>query len=216
MPTSITKSQVDALADGFISNALSTEGKEALQPRNTLSVLYQLAGGLVDMAQKNLARSGKVATGSLSESIKVLNPEVVGKTIKIDIELLSYYKFIDAGVKGTKSGSSSKGYSYKDKMPPVNIIRKWLIKEGLAGEVDRKYKKLKLDTKVASRRDTFRKSITETSNSVAFAMARSIKMKGLKRTNFFSKAVASTERKAKQQLAAGFKIDIINAIPTKI
>lgn len=215
MATSISKSQAEALAEGFFDGLGGS--KDGIKPKKSLAALYQLAGGLVVDAQKNLDSSNRTATGALHSSIKVLDPRVVnGVKVVVDIELLDYYRFVDAGVKGTQSGSSSKGYAYTTKMPPVNVIRKWLIKEGIKGRQDKKYKNLKLDSKAASRRDTFRKSITETSRSVAFAIARSIQKKGLKRTNFFSKAIRTTEAKADKELSKGFKIDIINSLPSKL
>jgi hypothetical protein len=208
MAKSITQAQAEALAEGFFDDIGSE--KEGLRPRKTLAKLYQLAGGLVDEAQKNLNASDRIASGALSDSIKVLDPRVVnGVNIVIDIQALFYYKFIDAGVRGTKSGSSSKGYSYKNKMPPVSVIKKWLIKEGIKGKRDKKYRGI-------SRRDDFRKSISDTSRSTAYAIAMSIKQKGLKRTNFFVKAVSKTKAVAKEELSKSFKIDIINSIPKKI
>jgi hypothetical protein len=207
MATSISSQQNKLLSTGFL-DTLETS-KEGLQPKESLAALYRLAGGLVVTAQKNLNRADRVASGELSDSIKVLDPRVVnGTRIIVDIEALSYYIFIDAGVKGTKSGSSREGFKYTNKMPPVNIIRKWLIKEGIKGRADKKYK--------LGGRDTFRKSITETSNSVAFAIAKNIQKKGLKQTNFFAKAITATDKKVAQELAKGFRIDIINSIPDNI
>lgn len=207
MATSISKAQAKALADGFLDGIGGS--RDELKPKETLSEIIVLAGELVTQVQKNLIAADRIATGALSESFKVLNPELSGRDIRVDVEALHYYQFIDAGVRGTKSGTSAKGYSYKNKMPPVNTIRKWLIREGL-----------KARTNVGGRpitgREARRKSISETSNTIAFIIARSIKQKGLKRTNFFTKAVRKIRSKAKGQLAKGFKIDIINAIPKKL
>lgn len=211
MATSISKSQAQALASGFDFGGSS---REELQPRETLSVLYQLAGGLVEAAQRNLNSSDRVSSGKGASSIKVLNPEIVGRSIRIDIEMLYYLQFIDAGVKGTRGGSSSQGYSFRDKQPPMNVIRKWILREGLKHRVD------KHDiTKREKRRRVFHKTITGTEQSVkslAFIIARAIKIKGLKRTNFMFKAIQSARRDAKAQLAAGLKVDVINAIPKKL
>lgn len=204
MATSISKAQAEALAVGFL-NTFGTD-RTGLRVEKTLSELIILAGGLVIDAQNNLNKADRVATGALSASMKVLNPESVAGKIQVDVEMLEYYKFIDAGVKGTKSGHSSKGYSYKDKYPPVNELRKWIIREGLKA-------KTPVGGKPITKREKRRSGITETSNKVAFLIARSIFWHGLKRTNFFVKALTKTKAKSKEVFAKAFKIDIINAIP---
>lgn len=208
MATSITKSQADLLASDMLDSFGSS--KDELQPKGSLSVLFQLAGGLVDEAQKNLARADRVASGALSQSIKIIDPYKKGKTIHVDIEALFYYQFIDAGVRGTKGGNGL--YKFKNDFPSkkmVTAFRKWLIKEGIKGGVDKKYRGI-------SKRDDFRKSITETSQAVAYAMARSTKQHGLKRTNFMAKAIAKIDKRAEKELGAAFKIDVINSLPAKL
>lgn len=211
MATSISKSQADALAEGFDFGGSS---KDELQPKNSLSALYQLAGGLAEQAAINLEKSNRISSGALVSSIKVLNPEIIGKRIQVDIQLLDYYKFIDAGVRGTKSGSSSAGYAYKDKMPPVNVIRKWILREGLKHRVDR-HNITKRERHRARLHNTIQSQETSV-KSVAFAIAKSIQQKGLKRTNFFSKAVSAARVKANKELGAAFKIDVISSLPKTI
>lgn len=208
MATSISSAQASALADGFFDSLGSS--KDELKPKESLSALYQLAGGLVSDAQRNLISSDRIASGKLADSFKVLNPEQLGKNIVIDIEALYYYQFIDGGVKGTRGGSGK--FSFKNNFVGRKMqeaIRKWLIKEGLKARTTKKYKAISI-------REAKRKSITETSRSVAFAISKYIKQKGLKRTNFFAKALTSTKDKAAKELSKGFKIDIINSLPKKL
>lgn len=204
MAKSISRAQAEALADGFFDTLGSA--KDGIAAEKTLGSIIMLAGDLVTQAQENLNKADRVATGALSNSLKVLNPEMAAGVIRVDVEALDYYKFIDAGVKGTKGGQSAKGYSYKDKMPPVNVIRKWVIREKL------KYR-TPTGGKPISKREKKRSGITDTSQRTAFIIARAIFTKGLKRTNFFTKAVNSTKAKARDSLSKAFKIDIINAIP---
>lgn len=204
MATSISQAQARALADGFFDTLGSA--RQGLRAENTLSELIMLAGGLVEDAQNNLNKSDRVATGALSESLKVLNPEMVSGKIQVDVEVLSYYKFVDAGVAGNKSGASAKGYRFKDKMPPIFEIRKWIIREGLKAKTN-------VGGKPITSREARRKSITETSNRTAFIIARGIQQHGLKRTNFFAKAVSKTRAKSREVFGKAFKLDIINAIP---
>ncbi|MGN6416112.1 MAG: hypothetical protein ACTHMC_01380 [Pseudobacter sp.] len=206
MAKSISTAQAEALAEGFFDGLGSDE---EFQPIETASTLIQLAGDLVGTAQENLNKVDRVSSGALSESIKILNPEVVKETIRVDIQALDYYRFVDQGVKGTRGGSGK--YSFKNERVGkrmLTALRKWVIKENLKARTTRKYKAI-------SKREAKRKRITETSNSIAYAIGKSIKRKGLKRTMFFTDAVISTQNKLKD-LAAPFKIDILNTLPKKL
>ena len=204
MATSISKAQGQALADGFFDTLGSS--KDELRANNSLGELIVLAGGLVTNAQANLNKSDRVATGALSESLKVLNPEKVGTLIQVDVEAFYYFKFVDAGVAGNKSGSSTKGYRFKDKMPPISAIRKWVIREGLKAKTN-------VGGRPITKREARRKSITDTSNQTAFIISKGIQIYGLKTTNFFVKAVRSTQSKSRQVFGKAFKLDIINSLP---
>lgn len=207
MATSISKSQAKALADGFLDTIGSKDG---LVPAESLSAIVQIAGTLVDEAQRNLNIRDKVASGALSESMKLRNPEAVGKSVRIDVEALYYYKFLNEGVKGTKGGSGK--YAFKNNSvgkKMMTSIRKWVIREGLKA-------KTRTGGAAITKREGKRRSITETSNSVAYGISMAVKLKGIKRTNFFTDAVKTTQGQAKDQLAKALKIDIINSIPPKI
>lgn len=209
MPSSISSEQAKALAEGFFNDI--GESKDGLQPKNSLAALYRVAGTLVDEAVNNLNKSDRVATGALSSSLKVRDPRVVnGVNVIVDVEALFYYKFIDKGVKGTNGGIGE--YSFKYDMPGkkmTNAIRKWIKSEGVKAKTTKKYKAI-------SKREAKRKKITDKTASMAFAIARKIKQKGLKRTNFFSEALKTTKVIAKQELTKGFRIDIINSLPKKL
>lgn len=208
MATSISKAQADALAKGFFDNIGGS--KDGLQPKETLSKLYQLAGVLVDRAQANLARTDRVASGALSNSLKVLNPEHVGKLVRIDISALYYYKFIDQGVKGLSGGTGKYSFKYPGVSKKMrDSIRKWVIREGLKAKTN-------VGGPSITNREAKRKSITETSNQVAYAIAAAVKQRGIKRNLFFSDAVADTRRGIDHFLGGALKIDIINSIPKKL
>lgn len=208
---SISKSQADALSKGFFDNIGS---KEDLKPESSLSALYQLAGGLVDQAQRNLNKVDRVASGSLSDSIKVLNPETVGNSVRIDIIANFYYKFIDEGVRGLGGGNGNGRYSFKNRFVGKKMlfaIRKWLIREGLKSRTHTGGKPI---SKRESKRE--KRKGSDTSNSTAYAIATAVKYKGLKKTQFFTSAVNYTQAQAKTELAKALKIDIINVIPKKL
>lgn len=207
MATSITQAQADALAAGFFDNLGS---KEELIPFHSLSALYQVAGILLETAQSNLNRVDRNSSGALSQSLKILSPELVGKSIRMDIEAAFYYKFVNLGVKGTKQGNGR--YAFRNNYVSVKMmlaIRKWIIKEGLKAITNKKYSGI-------TNREIKRKSIKDTSTRTAFAIARSIKMHGLRPTNFFTDAVITAQGAAKQLLGAGLKLDVINTLPKKL
>lgn len=207
MATSISKAQAKLLSTGLLD---SLGSKEDFKPRNSLTALFEVAGFLVEEAQKNLNKADKVSSGALSESITILDPERKGKIIVIDVELLYYYIFIDLGVKGTKKGAGR--FSFKNDFPGkkmVKAIHKWLKKEGLKAKTN-------VGGKPITKREARRKSITDTSKSTAYAIARAVKQKGIKKTLFWTNAVAKTERKADDLLGEAFIIDVLDAIPSKL
>jgi hypothetical protein len=207
MATSISKAQAKLLADNFLD---SIGSKEDFKPKNSLSALFEVAGFLIETAQKNLNKADRVSSGALSESMKVLNPERRGKIIVIDIELLYYYIFHDLGVRGTKKGSGK--FAFKNDFPSkkmVKSIQRWLRKEGLKAKTD-------VGGKPITKREAKRKSISDATKGAAYAIARSVKQKGIKKTLFWTNAIKATERKAEQELGDAFVVDVLDAIPSKL
>lgn len=218
MATSISKAQAEAIASGFFNESISEEKvsdhfkrtKKGLVPKHAFSKLIEMAGFLAGDAQENLVKSDRVASGSLSESIKVINPKVInGVVMSVSIEALEYWAYVDGGVKGTKSGSGV--FAFKNNFvgkKMFNSIKDWVIEEGIKGKTD-KYTGI-------SKRDDFRKTISDPTDGLAWAIAKNIKKKGLKRTNFFANAVKDTRAKVKRELGKAFAIDIIQSLPKKL
>lgn len=199
---SISKSQALLLADGLLDDLGSD--KEGLQPRDTLSELILLAGELVEDAQERLKKDNSNASGHLSESIAILDPVQSGNTVKLDIEMNFYGKFINKGVAGTKSGSGL--YKFKYDKPSKKMVE--AIKEGIKSA---KKKTLNVNPKkTISKNEQKNVSISEIGS--AYAAARSIVQKGIKATGFMDLAIDNTEKKVKDRLGAALKIDIINAL----
>lgn len=202
---SIPKSQALALADGFIENIGSNE---SFAPRNTISEVFLIAGELVEDAQKNLDTLGKVSSGKLSSSIAAVNPAQSGSVVSMDIEMEKYGQFVSKGVKGTQSGSSTAGYSFKNlsvSKSMIESIQIWVKRSSL------QTRKVKTST---TKLETKRKAISalNLSRSVAYAVSVSIKKKGIQPSGFFDKAVQSAEDKYADRLGAALKIDIITSL----
>lgn len=206
---SIGEAQKKLLATDFLDSLGSSNELSDLEIDASLAALYELAGYLVKTAGDELNAKGNVASGALMDSIKVLDPKYKGKSVTLDIEALKYYQFLNKGVKGTQKGSGK--FAFKNNKVSTAMmfsIRKWLIREGIKARTN--------TGKAITKKEAKRKSITETSNKVAYAIAVSIKKKGIKKTGFMDKAIKATSSRVQAELGKAFKIDIINSLPTKI
>jgi hypothetical protein len=202
---SISKVQAAALADGFLDN-LGDDNKDELQPRETFTELILLVGEMVETMQHNLVSSKSISSGNLSASILASNPRQVGTRVECDILMNFYGLFVNAGVKGLKSGSSTKGYSFRSEYPSINMLKSlksWVGHAQRSTPTVRKYKSI-------SGHETKQRSISETSS--LFALGRSIKQKGIKPTGFLDKAVITTANKIHDRLGAALKVDILNSL----
>lgn len=202
---SIGKAQAEALADGFI-DSIGSGSKDDLRPRKTFTEFFLMAGELAQDAVKNLNSQKKNSSGALSESITIDEPTQKGKTVSIDISMLFYGKFVNSGVKGTRSGSSTAGYQFRNEFPSENMVKAiedWIGRAKLSTRSVKKYKGY-------GSHEIKNKKIAEL--EVAYAVAKSVKIQGLKPTGFMDKAILKTQGKIKDRLGAALKIDIINSI----
>lgn len=203
MAQTITQAQKSALSSGFLNSLGSNPEFSDLPIDESVQALYELAGYLIEEANKNLDKNGNVSSGALASSHKVVNPQFVGGNIQMDIEALAYYAFINKGVRGTKSGNGL--YSFKTDYPSkkmVDEIRAWMKRAGIS---------TRNIQKSVSKLESKRKSISKADS--AYAMARSIKMKGIKPTGYFDKAVKSAQSRAKETLGQALVVDVINSLP---
>lgn len=201
---SIAKAQAAALAEGFLDSLGSD--KDGLRPRESFTEIILLAGEMIESCQQNLNDSNSNASGKLSTSLTANEPVMVGKALQVDIMMSFHGAFVNSGVKGTKSGSSTAGYSFKFDKPSqkmVNAIAEWQK----AGKVSTSNTNAK---KSISRNEKKNASIAAMGS--AYAIARSIVQKGIKPTGFLDKAVKTTEQKVADRLGAALKIDVLNSL----
>lgn len=211
MAKSISQAQADALASGFF-DSLGTDKSEEFTPRKTLGKFILIAGKIIERANENLNKSDRVSSGALIDSHKITDPVKTSKEFRIDITALYYYKFIDMGVKGFVSKTINSPYSFKNlyvggKM--LKNLQKWLRKEGLKAKTN-------VGGKPISSREKRRSKITDKTKSTAYAIGRSVKAKGLKRTNYFSNALKYGNKLVKDELGKSLKVDVIESIPKKL
>lgn len=182
---------------------------DALPTDNVQATLLRMAESVVVKAQANLNRSGATATGDLESSLHYEDVKFEGTKMFVNVLILDRYKFTEHGVNGLENSVGSP-YSFKTKKPSIgmkNSIKSWLRQRGKRAM---KYKAISR-TERKDQGIKRMKAKADSQDGLAWAVATSIKKKGIKPTKFFSKAVKVTEKEFKKEIAAGFKLDIINA-----
>lgn len=180
------------------------------------TALYNIAVEFITAAADNLNEADRIASGGLLESIKPSEIVVLGKKMTININVLDYYKFIDKGVKGWRSGEpgdspyafkAPAGKSGKKSSEMVTAIKKWLIKEGLKSNSTSKNPK-----NAISARESRRQKITDTATSTAIMIAGMVRSKGLNKTNFWTDAEATASKYAQKEFETALTISVINSL----
>ena len=142
-----------------------------MKTKHTKKVFELFAEKTIQTARGILNAQGKNTSGNLQDSL--------GYFLKLQdgiVELrflgAEYANLIDKGVKGSKSSANApqSPYQYTNKQPPASAIDKWVVRKGLKAARNDKGQFIK------------RKSLV-------FAIARSIKLYGIKPSNFFSDAI---------------------------
>ena len=184
---------------------------------NTVEAMLGLyAMEFIGKAQKNLKQANKISTGGLSESMRFESTEMPGG-LSLKIFVNDYYKFVDEGVQGAgpKSKNRTSPYKYRDKMPPIVEIMKWMRTNVNAAAIDDQRTKLsKLQKKRKRLKETVKRA--DSIRKVAFMFAKSIQMKGFKKTGFWSRAFDESFKdfgpKMAEAMGADIRIDLRNMI----
>ncbi len=197
---SISKSQAQAIADGFLDDIGSTE---EFVPRETFSELILLAADLAEEMTNNLNRDNSNASGKLSSSIAVTEPEEQGSTFKADVEMNFYGDFVNSGVKGTKSGQGK--YRFKSSFPSTNMVK------ALAANINRAKRSTRnTSNRTVSQNETKNRNLSNIQK--AYGAGRNIKMYGIKATGFVDRAVAKIAAEVEDRFGKALEIDIINSL----
>jgi hypothetical protein len=201
---SISKQQAAALAEGFLDNIGSDRNE--FQPKNTYTEVFLLVGELIDTAQTNLNKANRTASGALSESIVGDDPVKNAGVLRVDVLMNFYGAFVNKGVKGTRSGRSTAGYSFKNEVVSRSMydeIKNWIETARIKIRSVKKYKGY-------GKHEIKQKTIAQ--YDATYAVARSIKQHGLKPTGFMDDAVAKTKDKMARRLGAALEADIIDGL----
>jgi hypothetical protein len=159
--------------------------------------------------EKFLKQFGKTVMERAKEDLyDAKGDTALGKSIRFEVVptdkgfstrfyMLDYGTYLDKGVSGneekrsyinTKGQTVSSPYSYTTKQPPTSILEVWIKKKGLEG--------------------------TKGNKSFAFAIAKTIKKKGIKSLSFFQAPLGEEYEKLKEGLLTELKEDIETYITT--
>lgn len=160
---------------------------------NVQKLLDEFKSDVIREAKKNLSKHS--SSGKLKNSLRGYVKESKN-SIQISFEMEEYGFYQDRGVQGKKSGKSLDGYKYTNKMPPPKALDKWIVRKGFNKEIrDKKGRFIK------------RKSLQ-------FLIARSIYMKGIKPTLFFTKPFEKYYKNLPKELEEKYGLDMINLFDT--
>ena len=161
-----------------------------MQLKETQKALNAFGKYVVQQSRSNLTKGKKNSSKRLYDSIdyEVLNG---AKAVSVVFRMEDYGKYQDLGVSGVKKKYNTP-YSYTTKMPPTRVFSDWVVRKGLEGIRDDKGRFIK------------RKSLQ-------YLIARSVYMKGIKPSLFFTKPFEKAFERLPQELQEKFGIDLQNA-----
>ena len=161
-----------------------------MQLKETQKALNAFGKYVVQQSRSNLTKGKKNVSKRLYDSIdyEVLDG---AKAVSVVFRMEDYGKYQDLGVSGVKKKYNTP-YSYTTKMPPTRVFSDWVVRKGLEGIRDDKGRFIK------------RKSLQ-------YIIARSVYMKGIKPSLFFTKPFEKAFERLPQELQEKFGIDLQNA-----
>ena len=185
-------SYLDSIGADIAQFQAATAGLKGLEYYLVLS-----AANFVLRVQENLNRQGKVDTGGLLNNLEQSAVNTEGNKLSIEVGYRAdspqakYYDFVNKGVKGVKSNNPNSPYSFKNSYPSkamVLNIAKWLRRNASIG---RREDKRGIITAGQRKRKSLSKMVDENKRfkSFAYAVAKSIKNKGIKKSGFFDDAI---------------------------
>jgi len=195
---SITDEQLAALTEPILADAKSNR-KDYYDARELPALerlLVVAAAQFIQDVQDNLDRQGKVSTGTLSGQIKTGKVIKEGQTYSISMgypegsDAAKYYDFVNKGVKGLKSGEPSNSpYRFRKLSAPkvmVDAIYGWLRQNNISARTEDQPRGL---SRLQIKREGLRE--LDPQRSLAYAIARNIKKRGLPYSGYFDKAITS-------------------------
>lgn len=209
----ISKSQAEAIADGFLDQLGESKGDFKMITDFPVieQILIELAASFILEVQKNIQRDrlgkSRVSTGAMFDDLSSGELQKTGDAYSISMGFTPgqppafYYDFINKGVSGIVRGVPGSPYKFKSKYPGrkmVDAIKKWI--DANRRDIDLKEQPnlrksrggVSGGTLASARAAQVKRrklSELEIKNSVAFAIATNIKKFGIQRSGFFDDAI---------------------------
>jgi len=167
-----------------------------MELKRTQEALNRFAKDVVNSAREKAPSSNGSLKNSISSDV-VVNPN----SFSISFFMLPYGEFQDRGVDGKKVKYGAKGYDdrplrYTDKMPPPSKLDKWIVKKGIAPR--------------NSKGQFTGRSINTVGfqKSISFLIARSIYMKGIKPSLFFTTPFEKAFKTLPEEIVEKYALDL--------
>ena len=172
---------------------------------------------LIDGFRLELERAYPLSSGLTAATIDEGNATPITITsngYKVTIVMPSYYEYLDEGVSGAKYNTGRSRFKYTNKMPPISVIRKFMLNRGINSWDEIKSKNPGRTYK--NTRSGKKQSAEEIRNSIAFVIAKSIYNKGTEGSNFYTnvindKSILAFEEKLKARFA-NYVIDVVKVV----
>lgn len=166
---------------------------------NVQKLLDEFKSDVIREAKKNLSKHS--SSGKLKNSLRGYVKESKN-SIQISFEMEEYGFYQDKGVRGVDGKIRNTPYRYTQRggrgslkgMPPPKAFDKWAVRKGIAP------------------RDKEGKFLSR--KSLQFMLARSVFMKGIKPTLFFTKPFEKYYKNLPKELEEKYGLDMINLFDT--
>ena len=163
--------------------------------------LNKFAKEVIKQSRANLTRGDKNVTKELYDSLKY-DLNVSKNSFSLSIFMQKYGDFQDKGVQGSNPSMVRNGvqkapnspYSFKDKFPPSEPIRKWIRARGL---------------RYRDEKGRFKKGGEKT---LTFLIQRSIFAQGLKPSLFFTKPFTNRFEKLPNSLIEAYGLELTDLL----
>ena len=162
-----------------------------MQLKETREALNNFGKFVVQQARTRLTKGRKNVSKKLYNSLGY-KINATQDSISVIFEMEDYGKFQDQGVSGTKKKYNTP-FSFKSKMPPSKAFSQFVVRKNIKGSRDEK-------GRFVSRK------------SLQYLIARSVYMRGIKPSMFFTKPFNQAFDKLPPELQEKFGIDIENII----
>ena len=141
---------------------------------------------VITEARKNLTRNKKNASKTLYNDMNSFL-KVSKNSFELGFEMPIYGQFQDQGVSGIKKKYDTP-FSYKKKMPPLDVFEAWIKRKGIKG------------------RDKRGRFITN--KSLSYLIARSVFNNGIKPSLFFTRPFELAYKRLADDVIQAFGLDI--------